>query len=56
MNNPQPTNPLPIYGGKLEPTKFYINGKEYPYYYEVMHGELDLEIGELKLFKGNDDD
>ena len=53
MTDPQPTNPLPIYGRKVEVSKLYINGKEYPYYYEVMHGELDVETGELKLFKEN---
>ena len=52
INNsqPQPLCPLPIgcdYGREFDVTTISINGKSYPYYYEVFKGVLNLDTGIL---------
>lgn len=40
--------PIPIYGGKAEPIKVYVNGKEVPFEGNLsptMHGVFDNDTG-----------
>ena len=41
MNTPKPSSPVPIYGGKIDLPKMFINGKEVPYKCKIVHGEVD---------------
>ena len=49
---PKPTEPKPVYGGKVESIKLYINGKEVTFggnIEPVMHGIFDTDTGTVKL-------
>lgn len=51
-NYPKPTEPIPIYGGKVEPIKVYVNGKEVPFegnLAPIMRGTFDNDTGIVKL-------
>lgn len=55
MNTPQPTDIRPIYDGKMETHKLYVNGKEYPVNEtaEIKYGTFDCEQGTVKYFNGD---
>lgn len=53
-NYPKPTEPTPIYGGKVEPIKIYVNGKEVPFegnLAPIMRGTFDNDTGIVKTWK-----
>ena len=48
MNEPNPSNVRPIYGGTVDTLKLYINGKEVPTVdLPVIYGTLDAATGIL---------
>lgn len=51
VDYPKPTEPKPIYGGKVEPIRLYIDGKEVTFEENiepVMHGIFDTDTCTVK--------
>lgn len=56
MNIPEPLKPRPIYNGKVDTLKLFINGEEVPCFKlcEVKYGTLNLETGIVTYMRGEE--
>ena len=52
MNTPNPSKPRPIYSGKVEYPKLFIDGKEYPLPTSIQNcGVVDFEKGTVTYYE-----
>ena len=56
MNIPKPTDPVPIYGGKVEAIELYIDGVKQTLCVEPLYGEFDVKTGIVTYYGMKDDE
>lgn len=55
MNTPKPSSPIPIYEGKIDLPKIFVNGKEVPYKCKIVHGEVDTNTMTFRKYSKEDE-